>query len=365
MTIFQDLILKVVFSLMIAFLAIFDYFRQTNEKNDKIEQYTNCLLICLPLYLLIGFFFGLINGFRWDFLHRLIPIILVVCFVWICYDGILILAMPWLRKKFSAFTCAYLWVLPNFLYAFTNIRFEDFHHWITISIPRRMLIIFFIIWFLGFVLTAGKMIWNHHCFAKNLMKDAKLVTDSVTLVQFMRWKHHFDKENKIRLYRSPATKTPVSLGSNLPNMKVILPEKEYSQQELEWIFRHEITHLRKNDCALKFFLAMTNAIFWFIPFTWIASKRLAEDQELSCDEMVLAGCDREKRKEYANLLLNTAGDSRGFSTCLSSTGESMRYRLKHIVNPEFHGGIHNILLITICIVIMFTFVFSIEINVIL
>ena len=37
---------------------------------------------------------------------------------------------------------------------------------------------------------------------------------------------------------------------------------------------------------------------------------------------------------YAELILSTAGDARGFSTCLSASARGLRYRLRSIVKPE-------------------------------
>ena len=56
--------------------------------------------------------------------------------------------------------------------------------------------------------------------------------------------------------------------------------------------------------------------------------------ELRCDETVLLGSDAPTRTRYANLILGSAGDDRGFSTCLSASASSMRYRLKSIVKPK-------------------------------
>ena len=56
--------------------------------------------------------------------------------------------------------------------------------------------------------------------------------------------------------------------------------------------------------------------------------------ELSCDETVLLGADERTRSRYADLILGAAGDDRGFSTCLSASASSMRYRLKTIVKPK-------------------------------
>ena len=63
----------------------------------------------------------------------------------------------------------------------------------------------------------------------------------------------------------------------------------------------------------------------------VAARKSADDLELSCDETVLAGEDSGSRKRYAELILKTAGDERGFTTCLSATATALRYRLKNII----------------------------------
>ena len=72
---------------------------------------------------------------------------------------------------------------------------------------------------------------------------------------------------------------------------------------------------------------------WFNPLMWIAARKSADDLELSCDETVLAGEDFRFQEAVRELILKTAGDERGFTTCLSATATALRYRLKNIVNP--------------------------------
>ena len=80
-------------------------------------------------------------------------------------------------------------------------------------------------------------------------------------------------------------------------------------------------------------MAFCTAMCWFNPLMWNAMKKSAEDLELSCDETVLLGADEKTRKEYASLILDTASDRRGFTTCLSASAQSLLYRLKSITKP--------------------------------
>ena len=59
----------------------------------------------------------------------------------------------------------------------------------------------------------------------------------------------------------------------------------------------------------------------------------AEDIELGCDEAVVQHLGETGRRDYAELLLRTAGDGRGFTSCLSASARSLRYRLRCVVKP--------------------------------
>jgi hypothetical protein len=67
---------------------------------------------------------------------------------------------------------------------------------------------------------------------------------------------------------------------------------------------------------------------------WYAMKKSAEDIELTCDEFVLEDMAEDVRLKYASLILETAGNQRGFTTCLSSSAKTLRYRLKNITKPK-------------------------------
>ena len=110
--------------------------------------------------------------------------------------------------------------------------------------------------------------------------------------------------------------------------------REYTQEELSLILRHEIIHISRGDPASKFFLTFCTAMCWFNPLMWAAMRKSADDFELSCDESVLLDEPQPVRRQYAELLLQTAGDERGFTTCLSATAGALRYRLKNIMKPE-------------------------------
>ena len=63
-------------------------------------------------------------------------------------------------------------------------------------------------------------------------------------------------------------------------------------------------------------------------------RKAEDDLELSCDEIVLRDADAKTRRKYAELLLRIAGDARGYSTCLSASAKTLRYRLRATVSGD-------------------------------
>ena len=250
------------------------------------------------------------------------------------YYLILLLVLPWLRKIISARACAMLWLIPNYLYIIHQSYMQLPSPMFVITAKGNLAWILFWIWMSGFAVV---LIWKcieHLIFRRQILRNSYQVTDpdvlSVwnTIIEDARF-----KRVKFKLVTSPNVSTPLTIGLNRRATRVVLPEKKYSKEDLELILRHEIVHIGREDAWNKFFMVFCTAMCWFNPLMWIAMRKSADDIELSCDETVLLSADDAARKQYAILLLDTAGDERGFTTCLSATANAMRYRLQSITKP--------------------------------
>ena len=87
---------------------------------------------------------------------------------------------------------------------------------------------------------------------------------------------------------------------------IVLPQREYSADELENILRHELAHLRRRDIIYKWFAAAVTALHWFNPLVWVAYILFCRDIELACDEKVVKGLDGAARADYSQALLSCA-----------------------------------------------------------
>jgi beta-lactamase regulating signal transducer with metallopeptidase domain len=83
-------------------------------------------------------------------------------------------------------------------------------------------------------------------------------------------------------------------------------EHDFSEEEVSWILRHEITHLRRHDLAANWLLCLLQALHWCNPLVWLAFARLRADREAACDEQVLAATSGQGRAEYGGVLLKLA-----------------------------------------------------------
>ena len=251
------------------------------------------------------------------------------------YYLLLLALLPLLRRTIRARSCALLWLLPNYLYLALQSPMQLSRPLWALSVPERVLKAFCILWLAGAVAVLGWNLLSHLLFRRRILKAARPVTDPEILSLWeSEQKSAGFKKTGYRLVVSPEVRTPLSIGFFRRSVRVVLPKQSYAPNDLSLIFRHELVHIGRQDCWNKFFLAFCTAVCWFNPLMWLAMRRSADDLELSCDEAVLGDAAPEARQEYARLLLHTAGDERGFTTCLSSSAKALRYRLRNVVNPR-------------------------------
>ena len=303
--------------------------------DDSLPRFSAFLAAgSLPFLLLVWIVLGAVMG-GWALAIQSVLRLLVEVFLVIGVYYVLLLAvMPVLRRHFSARVCAMLWLLPDFLYLLNNTNQLAAEHPLVIHLPGKLVYVLFAIWAAGAAGVLGWKVLSHLRFRRRVLKDAVSVTDEETLAVWQaELARAWVKKTKWKLVRSQSLTTPLSIGLFDRTTCVVLPARSYTPQELSLVLRHEIIHICRGDPSSKFFMAFCTAMCWFNPLMWVAMRKSADDFELSCDETVLLDEPQPVRREYAELLLNTAGDERGFTTCLSATARALRYRLKNVMAP--------------------------------
>lgn len=267
------------------------------------------------------------------------------------YFVLLSLVQPFLRQYLRAGSCALLWLTPNYLYLAISSNVMVPPRWV-ISIPHGLAGRLVAVWLAGALAILGWKILSHLWFRRWLLRGAEEVSDPAVLAV---WQAEVErarvKTPKFRLVTSPQASTPITIGLFSKSIRVVLPRRHYTPEELKLIFRHELVHVGREDAWNKFFVAFCIAMCWFNPLMWLAMRRSSEDLELSCDETVTDSLEEGERRRYADLILRTAGDGRGFTTCLSASASALRYRLKSIVKPGKKAS--GALLVGVAFVLLF------------
>lgn len=333
------MLFRVLYSMVIFGVAAWSFYAQGERETGgrKLPRGgSTCFLepLLLPGYFLCFLpalpFFLRSKALLQYILNTLLITLLLLC----VYYALLLCALPLLRRCVSPRACAALYVLPTFLYLLCNFYgISNSVPPVVLTLPRRWLRWLLPVWLGGFLLILLWQVCSHIRFRRALLKGAQLVDEGDV---YRRWRN-MQMRNRFKrvipLMVSPRTSTPLTIGLFSRTMRLVLPHTDYAPEELELIFSHELRHIQRADTRTKALLGFCTALCWFDPLMWISRRRVAEDLELSCDELVLYQAPDSTRAQYAGLLLNTAGDGRGYTTCLSAGASSLRYRLKRVVRP--------------------------------
>lgn len=133
--------------------------------------------------------------------------------------------------------------------------------------------------------------------------------------------------------------TPFAMGIIKP--KILLPSCNYSEEEIEFILRHEATHIKRHDIPVKIMLTIFRCINWFNPLAYIICRQAFEDIEITCDETATEKFSHEQRCRYSSALLKSVSNRKyaAATTYLSSDARSLKKRISAVMAVKKLGGI--------------------------
>lgn len=135
---------------------------------------------------------------------------------------------------------------------------------------------------------------------------------------------------KAELIIYPEASTPFSLGILHP--QIVIPNENYSDEELGFIVRHELVHIKRKDIPVKLLLVILRCINWFNPLAYVACRMAFEDMEISCDEQTSEGFSESEREAYSRTILKSAAKEKYsvMTTYLSTSGKALKKRIGEI-----------------------------------
>jgi uncharacterized protein (TIGR03435 family) len=152
-----------------------------------------------------------------------------------------------------------------------------------------------LIWFAGSAMLLTRFAINLAALYR-VRKTSNAVADARLLANATRFRR------RVRMWENDAIGAPVTWGIVRPVILVPAGFEELPAESQDAVIRHELAHIQAHDFLMRGLAEIARALIWFQPLMWIVRRQLREEQELACDNRVLA--EGGKPSAYAKLLMD-------------------------------------------------------------
>lgn len=184
-----------------------------------------------------------------------------------------------------------------------------------------MLDIVALVWIIGSLIFIAVHLISYSHYKRQVIKKGRMIKEACILSQMFQLKRELHIKRTVCVMEYYEAESPMIIGFIKPVL--VLPKEQYSSEDLFFILKHELVHLKRGDVYLKLLFVTANAVHWFNPLIWIMQKEAVIDMELSCDERVTQGTSYALRKAYTETLLSML-----HKRCVRKT----------ILSTQFYGG---------------------------
>lgn len=141
-----------------------------------------------------------------------------------------------------------------------------------------------------------KYFMNRH----DLLSKAEPAGEGIPEEMASRLRRELHLKRKVRIFRINSNQGNLTLGAIRP---VVFVQGDCKESELEYILRHELTHIAKGDMLAKLVMELVCCLHWFNPLVYRLREKLDRTCELACDERVAQGMSKDERQFYASLII--------------------------------------------------------------
>lgn len=177
------------------------------------------------------------------------------------------------------------------------------------------------VWLLGMVLFLAWHVIRHFRFIKMTARWSDDIMDERTLTLFQNLKTQMGISKDVGLQSCYSIGSPMLIGFASP--RILLPEADFTKEELGFILKHELVHYKRKDLWYKCLVLAATAVHWFNPIIHMMAKVIDVQCELSCDEEVIRSTGTDTRLCYSETIIGV-----------------IRYKskLKTALSTNFYGG---------------------------
>lgn len=154
---------------------------------------------------------------------------------------------------------------------------------------------------------------------------------------------------QVKLHRKPQLRivepgihlSPCTSGFFTPTVYISHTQSRMASDELEYIFLHELCHVKRHDFFLKVLALIATSVHFPAPFAGEVRRQVYEDCELGCDRMVLSFIGSARCSRYMQTILAIAEQKsqgriiRGeLFSYASATKELLLRRYRNLITDE-------------------------------
>ena len=187
-----------------------------------------------------------------------------------------------------------------------------------------------ILWAVGAAASALWVLGETVFFSRQCMRWARRPNQETAAVLAAE-KEALGVSGPVALWVTSGTASPAAMG--LFRRKIFLPEAGCKAEQLRFVLRHELVHLKRRDLWFQLLLCMARAVHWFNPLAWLLVRQARADMELTCDDAVLRGMGQAERRSYSETLLAMLHRQRSgaLTTHFYGGKELMKERFRNIM----------------------------------
>ena len=160
-----------------------------------------------------------------------------------------------------------------------------------------------ILWLAGAMVIGAYLLVSNFALWRIVKRDRPLVKQAM-LELFEECKALMGVQSLVVVVPSDQVRSPGLFGFVRP--RLLLPREmldNATRQELQYVFLHELAHLKRRDIYLGWLTSLLQVLHWFNPLVWFAFYRMRADRELACDALVLTRTGQDKSQEYGGAIV--------------------------------------------------------------
>lgn len=163
--------------------------------------------------------------------------------------------------------------------------------------------------------------------------------------------------NKCKIHRCSFASSPFITGLSKPI--IILPDIDFTDIELRYIFLHELQHFKYHDIFLKLNMEIIASLFWWNPFIHLLKRQISNLLELRVDTAISKNWNEKQKTEYLQCLTNIYRQSfnqKHPQLAMDFSNQNSNFILKRADSLFYHKRslLHSVLFIIISLFLVFS-----------